>query len=488
MADGHFRNASWGGFVAATKAGTGLISALLAVRLLGAEQFGLVATLLSLFVLFLSLISSAFTVLVVKLYSTGGENQQLEREVLTVAALRLCMSAVAFLAIVAAMINLVATLTSKVPESYLNLIPVMCLLTAIQIIVALNASVIEGAGRLDLAAKWQLTGPLLVLAGLSYFYIKGDVLLPEIYLFILCAAALIDMGMTWWTRRRLGLIFVSNSVGHPIGVLKLLRSGGLLQLTSLLNLFLEPVNKSLLNHFSGSASVAVYDLTMKVVWGIQHLVGAAMRVFLHIGCQDRAAVGVAFAKVLALLCVPVLGMHVLGALFLSWLAHYWVEVDSSQLMIFFAVATLSNLGMIFVTPLYLSLIGANDLFFIFRSQALLALVNVLVSSAAIPMLGLIGAAFGLLVATLINAVSIYRRCKVDLNVFVILNDPATYVRLRLIAVLSLLVFTVVWAVLGGAQPIVFGFVVVALAISMAAEPLVAKILMKIKSKNPKLDL
>jgi O-antigen/teichoic acid export membrane protein len=488
MSNGHFRNASWGGFVAAVKAGVGLISALLAVRLLGVEQFGFVATWLSLFVLFLSLISSAFTMLVVKMYSAAGECQQIDREIVTVAALRLCIAAVVVLTIVAAIIYSLTILFAIIPESYLTLLSLMCLLTAIQIVVALNAAVIEGAGRLDIAVRWQLIGPVIITVGLLYCFLNFNSLRADIYLLILSSAALIDMIFIWRIRRNLGLVFVSKSVGHTVGVFKLLRSGGLLQLTSLLNLFLEPVNKSLLNHYAGAASVAVYDLAMKVVWGIQHLVGAAMRVFVHIGSQDQSAVGRTFAKVFALLCVPVIGMHIVGALFLSWLAHYWLEVDGGKLMIFFSLATLSNLGMIFVTPLYLSLIGANDLLFILRVQALLAIINVAVSSLTVPLFGLIGAAFGLIIATALNVVSIYRRCKMELAVMHIFQGEAPHAKARLFFIFLLLTFTVLWAMFDGSDPRVFCFVFISLTLIMSSEPLVVRMITKITSKNPNLDM
>ena len=64
-----FRNAGWSGMAAAFRAASGLFNALLAVRLLGVENYGHIATILSLFVLYLSLNSSIFTALVVKLMS-----------------------------------------------------------------------------------------------------------------------------------------------------------------------------------------------------------------------------------------------------------------------------------------------------------------------------------------------------------------------------------------------------------------------------------
>ncbi|MHB8915683.1 MAG: polysaccharide biosynthesis protein, partial [Thiobacillus sp.] len=166
-----------------------------------------------------------------------------------------------------------------------------------------------------------------------------------------------------------------------------------------------------LNHFVGAAAVTIYDLAMKVIWGIQYLFSASMRVFLHMGSQDKDAIWPTFSRVIALIGIPVMILHVVGALFLSWVAHHWLMISARELMLFFAIATLSNLGMIYIMPLYISLIGRGDLLFIFRSQAILAMTNVVVTLALLPFMSLLGAAFGLLSATIYNVIAIYGRCK-----------------------------------------------------------------------------
>jgi O-antigen/teichoic acid export membrane protein len=183
----------------------------------------------------------------------------------------------------------------------------------------------------------------------------------------------------------------------------------MLQTASLMSLFLEPLNKVLLNYFSGPQIVTTYDFSMKIIWGIQSLFGAAMRVFLQLAGQTGPAIGRAYSRAIALVGVPVLASHIVSAIFLSWLAHHWMVVDSKPLMIFFVFATLSNLGMIYIMPLYVSLIGRGDMGFILRSQAILASTNVAVSLALVPIFGLLGAAFGLLCATAYNVAAIYRR-------------------------------------------------------------------------------
>jgi peptidoglycan biosynthesis protein MviN/MurJ (putative lipid II flippase) len=132
--------------------------------------------------------------------------------------------------------------------------------------------------------------------------------------------------------------------------------------------------------------------------------------------------------------------------------------------------------MIFVTPLYLSLIGRHDLPFIFRTQAVLALVNVLVSSAAIPLLGLIGAAFGLLVATILNAATIYVRCRIEAEVFSDSEVPMSRAKRRMAIAIALLAATIAWATAGGGQPLVLLAILAGLGAIMAGEPLVGRMI------------
>jgi O-antigen/teichoic acid export membrane protein len=65
--------------------------------------------------------------------------------------------------------------------------------------------------------------------------------------------------------------------------------------------------------------------------------------------------------------------------------------------------------MIVVAPLYNGLIGKEDMRFIFKTQATLAVTNVAASLLLIPLLGVLGAALGLLLATLYNASAIFKK-------------------------------------------------------------------------------
>ncbi len=412
------RNATWGGASAAVRALAGLCISLLALRLLGGARYGYLVTLLSLFALYLALNSSVFTVLVSSLMAMPRGERDKNCVLVSVANLFTLLS-IATLVVLSTAIWVMAPkiLSFRIvevdllEEIRLSVIA-MGVLTSLQIITALKSAIIESFGRLDLAMKWQLFGPILVLSLLAFLYIF---LIPTSalgYMAVFVAGAFVDLCLIVNVSGRLiprsPLFKLSRQ--DMIQVWSLMKSGATLQASSLMSLFLEPLNKLLLNHYAGVLSVTAYDLAMKFIWGIQSLFIAAMRVFLHMSGEEGSVVGRIFSRVLSLVLVPVLAAHVVAAIFLSWTIHQWTMIgDPRQIMIFFGIATLSNLAMIYVSPLYISLIGRSDLRFILRSQAVLAITNVTISLILIPFFHLLGAAFGLFFATAFNVVLIYRR-------------------------------------------------------------------------------
>lgn len=483
----HFRNASWSGLAAAFKAVSGLLSSLLAVRLLGVGGYGHVVTLLSLFVLYLALNSSVFTMLVVKLMalSNDDEEDKANSSSMFAAAVMFSGISIALLAVVTFLLMELAPrlLSLDGPGDAFNMeirkvILLMGVLTAIQIVTALQSALIESAGRLDRAMKWQLIGPIVVLVVLVLAFVLRLPIVASAYVMVLCAGALTDLCVLWFVRRNVmpSVILFCAPQNRLSGLLNLLKSGGVLQATSLMNVFLEPLNKLLLNHFIGAAAVTVYDLAMKVIWGIQYLFGAAMRVFLHLGSHDVESVGRSFSRVIALVGVPAVIFHIIGALFLSWTGHQWVAIDVVQLMIFFSIATVSNLGMIYITPLYISLIGRGDLRFIFRSQAILAVTNVVVSLTLIPYVGVTGAAIGLLSATIYNVVAIYIRCKDSSGTFAGFRDTLRGGVMRYALSVSLFVAAILWGIKGGESLVGLLGILLCLAVIMVREPMVGTLM------------
>ncbi len=484
-----FRNAGWSGAAAGLRAASGLVNALLAIRLLGVVDYGHVATALSLFVLYLSLNSSIFTALVVKLMAPDAIGEK-HSVMLASSSIFSVISIVVLVLVTLLLREFVPQLMSIEPGSVLDaeirrVILLMGALTAIQIVVALHSALIESSGRLDLAMKWQLIGPTVVLTLLAVFFFAGMTVTASGYVAALCAGALTDLCLLWFVKRK---VMPATLPYWPTrkrleGLVHLLKSGGLLQATSLMGIFLEPLNKLLLNHFVGASAVTIYDLAMKVIWGIQYLFGAAMRVFLHLGSQNEEAVGPTFSRVIALVGVPVLIFHAVGALFLSWTAHHWLSIDATQLMIFFAMATLSNLGMIYITPLYISLIGRGELHFIFRCQAILAITNVVVTLALIPYIGLIGAAFGLLSATIYNVSAIYARCKAISDTFDGLGDILRGQRVRYAMTAVLFAAAILWGIKGGGS--FAGLLVISLGLAAITvrEPMVGTLLERMRFKS-----
>lgn len=484
----HFRNASWSGLAAAFRAASGLFNVLLAARLLGIENYGHVATLLSLFVLYLSLNSGVFTALVVKLMAPDVNERH---AVMLASSAMFSALSIALLVIVTFLLSEFAPrLMSIEPGTVLDaeirrVILLMGVLTAIQIMAALHSALIESAGRLDLAMKWQLVGPTVVLVILAFFFFAQRPLSASGYVMALSSGALTDLCLLWFVKQK---ILSSSLPCWPTrqrmqGLVQLLKSGGVLQATSLMGMLLEPLNKLLLNHFVGAAAVTIYDLAMKVIWGIQYLFSSAMRVFLHLGSQDQQAIGPTFSRVIALVGVPVMVLHVIGALFLSWVAHHWLMIGATELMLFFAIATLSNLGMIFITPLYISLIGRGDLHFILRSQAILAITNVVVTLALLPYIGLIGAAFGLLLATIYNVIAIYARCKAYSATFVGLENvprgrQVTYAMTTLLFAAAILL-----GIRGGDSFLGILAVLLVLVAIMVREPIVGILLVRTGFKS-----
>ncbi|WP_310446585.1 oligosaccharide flippase family protein [Thiobacillus sp.] len=470
-------NASWSGISASFKAVYGLLNVLLAIRLLGAEAYGSLATLLAWFVLYLSLNSSIFTMLVVKLMALRQDER--ERSDVLLASVLLTSLSVVFILASAALVGMRASGTSGLGAGFGASAPdipmLMAILVSTQIVTAYQSALLESSGRLDLAMKRQMVGPVVVLAALLFSFLSGESLTPAGYVGVLCLGAMTDLSLVWLVRRAVMPWTAAMMVtrGTFISLKAILRSGGQLQATSLMNMFIEPLNKLLLNHFLGGAAVSVYDLAMKVVWGIQNLFAAGMRIFLHMGSQEHEAVGSRFSFVIRIIGVPAILLHVIGALFLSVVAHHWLQLDAVVLLVFYAVATLSNLGMIFVTPLYVGLIGRGDLGFVFRTQAILAVTNILASFVFIPLLGVAGAAVGLFVATAYNATAILLRARHVLSRLVGLRAALWHSRFRYFAAAVLFAASISWGVSDAASWIILGVILVgSVAISVSDPALI----------------
>lgn len=471
-----------------------MLITVLAIRLLGGVEYGHLATWFSLFVLYLSLNSSIYTVLVTKFIALPSNNPSSGAAEILSSAIFFSVLSIIFLALLTFVVSgwgvKVLMRGSGDADSLARLrlaVLLIGLMTALQILTALNCAVIEGAGRLDLAMKWQLTGSVSSATILLLILLLNIQLGTNGYMSILCFGALLDFWFTSRIRRALQPIVwneVRNSGKQIAQVIALLKSGATLQAGSLTMLFLEPLNKFLLTHFSGPQTVASYDLVMKSIWGIQSLFAAAMRIFLHLSNEPKGFVGSFFFRVLALILIPVLGLHAAVAVFLGVLVHGWVVTGSpGDLMTFFGLATLSNLGMILISPLYISLIGHGAFRFILKSQTVVAVANGLASTLLIPKLGLVGAAIGLLIATMYNVVAIYSHYRRTIGLGGAPLHAASLSAGRLFMALGLLVV----AISLGARPTInhaaMGAVLLAIAIVLIREPLTEILLTQGKASS-----
>ncbi len=409
----HLQNASWSGAITGYRGLVGIANALLAVRLLGIENYGHIVTLLSVFVLYLSLNNSVYMAFVAKLMSPEVvENSVMRSEILVSAALITVCSISLLAAINYATYLISPFLFNLVKNPGMGLAFLMMgALVALQILSALQSAVIESTGRLDLAMKAQLLGPTLGVILLVMFFILHIPLSPKNYVAILCFSVAIDLFLLWVVRRLMLhlVIWQSGCRIRMQSIKSLLRSSSALQATALMNLIIEPLNKLLLNHFVGPLAVTTYDLIMKVISGIQALFGSAMRVFLHLANQQGITVGEAYARTISLITMPALTAHTIGALLMAWVANHWANIEATQLMFFYALASVGNLSIIFATPLFISLVSRSDLRFIFLNQSQVLIIKLAVSVALVPFVGLHGVALGFICASFYYLVTAYRR-------------------------------------------------------------------------------
>lgn len=409
----HLQNASWSGAITGYRGLVGIANALLAVRLLGIENYGHVVTLLSIFVLYLSLNNSVYMAFVAKLMSPEVvENSVMRSEILVSAALITVCSISLLAAINYATYLISPSLFNLVKNPGMGLAFLMMgALVALQILSALQSAVIESTGRLDLAMKAQLLGPTLGVILLVMFFILHIPLSPKNYVAILCFSVAIDLFLLWVVRRlMLHLVIWQSGCRIRMQSLKsLLRSSSALQATALMNLIIEPINKLLLNQFFGPLAVTTYDLAMKVISGIQSLFSSAMRIFLHLANQPGIAVGETYARTISFITMPILIAHTVGALLMAWVSNHWANIESTDLITFYALSSLANLSIIFATPFFISLVSRNDLRFIFLNQSIVTIIKLAASVGLIPLVGLHGVALGFISASFYYLVTAYKR-------------------------------------------------------------------------------
>lgn len=485
----HLRNGGWHGAMTLIRSALALLTSLLALRILGTANYGYLVTWMSLFFVYLSLNSNAFTVLVVRLIESRQSAQDAKYTVAINSAVAFGLLSLLLLGLLELLgylcITNITFSATQLPGDFTGLVLIMGLLTSIQIFVSLQTAVIEGGGRLDLATKSQIFGPVVICILFAINYFSNSEMSVSEYLYILCFGAAVDALVLARVRQKLKLIIFMSwpNLNSMRGLFQMLRAAGILQAASLLNLFLEPVNKFLLISFAGAPLVAAYDLAMKILYGVQHLFAAAMRVFLHMSNQGRLELGRAYAKVLILFGGPVVLAHVVGLLFVFFIAKYWADIEVNLIVIFFGIASISNLGMICITPLYMGLIARNEFLMVFKMHLLQALINVLFSCVLIPRVGLVGAAIGLLLSTLTNIYFIFANSDVERGALSDNNRDLVRLGRRVGALILILICVATWCIAEEGGVMTLCVLLSVLFYISCDEPLAKRLINYLFSKN-----
>lgn len=412
-----FQHASWGGVSAAIRLVFGVGNLFLAIRLAGADSYGYLALMLSVTAFYVAFVNSVHTIAVTRAAEYGRAAETADRLRLFSAVWLVTLLSVALLVLCTLPLGAAFVRAFVYPghdlvivEQLADLRMLVIALAACQLLVAGNVAVIEGLGRFDLAARAQIFGPpaVFMLLAASFFTKAGVDIVDVGWSYLL--GVILELAVTSWTRLQMGYrraLLPSLQAGGMIP--ELLRHGLMLQGASLVNIFFDPFNKLLLNHFVGPASVTAYEIATKIVAGIRGLFGGAFRVFLQLSDRLGADGGEDYLKVLRYGMVPAMLMHGAGCVLMVLLSRFWLGVEMDELSLFYFLLVPSSIGIIFASPLYAALIGIRDLAFIFRMHVNLAVLNLLASCLLIPFLGLYGAGVGLTLTTAYNAAAEYRR-------------------------------------------------------------------------------
>ena len=414
-----FRNASWGGLSASIRLLFGMGNLFLAIKLVGATLYGYLIVMASMTAFYVALLNSIHVIVItnaVELRSHPDSVNELRK--LFSAVWLVTFLGVFFLVLAVFFLGnpflhaFVYSGGNTLVESNLSLLLVPVALIAVsQIVAAGHMAVIESLGRFDLAAKAQLLGTPIVFVLLLWLGFFSTYQLNIVAVgWLLLAGAVIDLIFIVYVRLALGFPSSFKPTVETFKWLpKLLGQGVSLQGAKLVNVFFDPLNKFLLNHYVGPVSVSTYEVAMKVIRGIQMIFGGAFRTFLQLAEKLKSDGGSDYIKAIRYGFVPAILMYALGCVLMVAISRYWVKGEMEDLSIFYLMLIPPGVGIIFAGPLYSALVGIRDLGFIFRMHLNLAILNLLASLTLIPLFGLYGAGVGLFITTAYNALAEYRR-------------------------------------------------------------------------------
>lgn len=413
-----FKNASWGGVSAAVRLVFGMANLFLAIRLAGATEYGYVALMLSVAMIYLTFINSIHTIAVT--HAADLKNNIAHQESLTKLFSVVWLFTLAACGLIGLLVWIFGDYfiqgfvywgsNNELTNQIAIALSLLLIQLIFQLLSAANVAVIESLGRFDLAARAQMFGPALGFIIFSVMFLNSSKYPIQDVVLVITLAALLDMMLTTMVRLRMGYLAAYLPQKDILSLFPtLLKQGLSLQGSRLVNVFVDPLNKYLLNLFVGAASVTVYEVAMKVITGIQGLFGGAFRTFLQLTNEMRVNSGQEYLKSIRYGLLPALILHAMAAVLIIYLSNYWFPEDTSNLPTLLYLMIPASTVIIFSAPLYYVLIGIRDLKFIFQMNLNLALFNVIGSVLFIPIFGVLGCAIGFTAAILLNAIMEYRR-------------------------------------------------------------------------------
>lgn len=456
------------------RAGLGLAFSVLAIRVVGAGPFGYYSLAWAFCVAFLYMYTGINTVLIAALVEKRTVKSSQEWM-----AAGLVLTAV-MVSLVAAVSAFVAAFASSSGELFLAMV-VCPLMLACQIATMFCCALLEGRGHVARAVLLPLVGNcgivlVLVTSLLAGWPVTGLASLLSVALAAFALEAAIAVGTA---------LIQCAGMGKPIWrggtVKKLLLGGCSIQAANMVSFLLDPWSKSVLALCLGPASVAVFDLAMKVGWGLNFVFSAYSRLFLQIPPSDRERRIASLTQAADLTWAPLALVGAIAVSLLPPLMGAWLRVDQMLLAQGMAMAVAACLLMAAVSAAYISLIGFGDHAFIFRNQMILGIANVVTASLLVPIIGFPGAFLGSLAATIVNVALISKRLRYHMPGFSGLASLARPFVSRLTLAIILFAVACTASVRGSSVEIVVAVACVAFVL-LVREPLARATLKKIHGK------
>jgi len=413
------KNSFWGGLATVMNMIAGIVAILIGIRLIGSENFGYLTLLLSFTMLFLAVNKGMTTVLVSRLQESHQQENGQAPELIGAGLLYTLLSALMLMTFVYYEGDVVVrALVYFGDDIFLEnqIITVLYLLTAatlLELFSMLSASAIEGLGRFDLAAQYNMVYPVSLLTGMCWLmWSEGAPLLT-----MLASVYFLASLIRFFVAQYVWLKWIGFDGLRPGDIVlgwgrlnDLSRRGVKIQGAGVLTLFVDPLNKMLLNLFVGPAGVTHYDLAVRAATSVQNVFSQGFRSFMALPVHEEGGNSIRlYLKLLAPSLRIAILMYIIAGISFVLIKGMGIVEISSQVIYLFWVIVPSGLAIIAILPLYHILVRRGDLNYIFKLTALLAVCNVIFSILLIPMLGLIGAGVGIIVATLINCASVFHR-------------------------------------------------------------------------------